>query len=95
LKKSFPHLPLTWKSYKLLVYHHLEMNSHSLCKLKLRLSKGFSPFFYAIQAQNLALLILTQCSFSCLVWAITYWKQFENKQEMKDSRFMKWNNCIN
>jgi hypothetical protein len=24
-----------------------------------------------------------------------YWKQLENKQEMKDSRFMKWNNCIN
>jgi hypothetical protein len=34
LKKSLPHLPLTWKSYKLLVCHHLEMNSHSLCKLK-------------------------------------------------------------
>jgi hypothetical protein len=24
-----------------------------------------------------------------------YWKQLENKQEMKDSRFMKWNNYIN
>ncbi len=24
-----------------------------------------------------------------------YWKQLENKQEMKDSRFMKWNNRIN
>jgi hypothetical protein len=24
-----------------------------------------------------------------------YWKQLEKKQEMKDSRFMKWNNCIN
>jgi hypothetical protein len=24
-----------------------------------------------------------------------YWKQLENKQEMKDSRFMKWNNCVN
>jgi hypothetical protein len=24
-----------------------------------------------------------------------YWKQLENKQEMKDSRFMKLNNCIN
>jgi hypothetical protein len=24
-----------------------------------------------------------------------YWKQLENKQEMKASRFMKWNNCIN
>ncbi len=24
-----------------------------------------------------------------------YWKQLENKQEMKNSRFMKWNNCIN
>jgi hypothetical protein len=24
-----------------------------------------------------------------------YWKQLENKQEMKDSRFMKCNNCIN
>jgi hypothetical protein len=24
-----------------------------------------------------------------------YWKQLENKQEMKGSRFMKWNNCIN
>jgi hypothetical protein len=23
-----------------------------------------------------------------------YWKQLENKQEMKASRFMKWNNCI-
>jgi hypothetical protein len=34
LKKSLPHLPLIWKSCKLLVCHHLEMNSHSLCKLK-------------------------------------------------------------
>jgi hypothetical protein len=24
-----------------------------------------------------------------------YWKQLEKKQEMKVSRFMKWNNCIN
>jgi hypothetical protein len=24
-----------------------------------------------------------------------YWKQLENKQEMKASRFVKWNNCIN
>jgi hypothetical protein len=24
-----------------------------------------------------------------------YWKQLENKREMKDSTFMKWNNCIN
>jgi hypothetical protein len=24
-----------------------------------------------------------------------YWKQLENKQEMKHSRFMKWDNCIN
>jgi hypothetical protein len=24
-----------------------------------------------------------------------YWKQLENKQEMKYSRFMKCNNCIN
>jgi hypothetical protein len=23
-----------------------------------------------------------------------YWKQLENKQEMKASRFIKWNNCI-
>jgi hypothetical protein len=26
---------------------------------------------------------------------VKYWKQLENKQEMKCSRFMKWNNCIN
>jgi hypothetical protein len=58
LKKSLPHLALTWKSCKLLVCHHLEMNSHSLCKLKFRLSKGFSPFFYAIQVQNLSLLLI-------------------------------------
>jgi hypothetical protein len=25
---------------------------------------------------------------------LKYWKQLENKQEMKASRFMKWNNCI-
>jgi hypothetical protein len=24
-----------------------------------------------------------------------YWKQLENNQELKHSRFMKWNNCIN
>ncbi len=24
-----------------------------------------------------------------------YWKQLENKQNMKHSRFMKWNNFIN
>jgi hypothetical protein len=24
-----------------------------------------------------------------------YWKQLENKQVMKASRLMKWNNCIN
>jgi hypothetical protein len=27
--------------------------------------------------------------------ALGYWKELENKQEMKHSRFMKWNNCIN
>jgi hypothetical protein len=26
---------------------------------------------------------------------LSYWKQLENKQEMKHSRFMQWNNCIN
>jgi hypothetical protein len=52
LKKSIPHLPLTWKSCKLLVCHHLEMNPHLLCKLKIRLSKRFSPFFYVTQAQK-------------------------------------------
>jgi hypothetical protein len=85
LKKFLPHLPLTWKSCKLLVCYHLEMNSHSLCKLKLRFSKGFFHFFYAIQAQNLSLLfVLTQCSFSCLVWAHnlleTTWKQARNER---------------
>jgi hypothetical protein len=34
LKKSLPHLPLTWKSCKLLVGHHFEKNSHSPCKLR-------------------------------------------------------------
>jgi hypothetical protein len=33
-------------------------------------------------------------SFEELWWSF-YWKQLENKQEMKASRFMKWNNCIN
>jgi hypothetical protein len=28
-------------------------------------------------------------------YMLNYWKQLENKQEMKHSRFMKWNNCIN
>jgi hypothetical protein len=85
LKKSLPHLPLTWKSCKLLVCHHLEMNSHSLCKLKNLLSKGLSPFFYAIQAQNPSLfVVLTQCPFPWLVWAhnlleIT-WKQTRNER---------------
>jgi len=70
LKKSLPHLPLTWKRCKLLVCHHVEMNSHSLCKLKNLLSKGLSPFFYAIQAQNPSLfVVLTQCPFPWLVWA--------------------------
>jgi hypothetical protein len=58
LKKSLPHLPLTWKSCKLLVCHHLEINSHSLCKLR-TLSQGFSNFFYAIQAQK---PLTTSCS---------------------------------
>ncbi len=54
------------------------------CKLKNLLSKGFSPFFYAIQAQNPSLLwVLTQCPFSCLVWAHnlleTTWKQARNE----------------
>jgi hypothetical protein len=26
---------------------------------------------------------------------VLYWKKLENKQEMKASRFMKWNNYIN
>jgi hypothetical protein len=90
LKKSLPHLPLTWKSCKLLVCHHLEMNSHSFCKLKLHLSKGFSPFFYAIQAQNLSLLlVLTQCSFSCLVWANNLLKT-----SLKTSKKWSWNGPI-
>jgi hypothetical protein len=32
------------------------------------------------------------------IWArchTKYWKELENKQEMKHSRFMKCNNCIN
>ncbi len=85
LKKSLPHLPLTWKSCKLFVCHHLEMNSHSYSKLKNLFSKGFSLFFYAIQAQNPSLLlVLTQCPFSCLVWAHnllqTTWKQARNER---------------
>jgi hypothetical protein len=97
LKKFLPHLSFIWKSCKLFVCHHLEMNSHSLCKLKETFfSKRFTCFLYVIQAQSPSLLlVLTQCPFSCLVWAITFWKQLENKAKMKDSRFMKWNNCIN
>jgi hypothetical protein len=96
LKKSLPHLPFIWKSCKLLVCHHLEMNLHSLCKLKTFISKGFIHFFYALQAQNPSLfVVLTQCPFFCLMWAHnlleTTWKQARND----DSRFMKWNNCIN
>jgi hypothetical protein len=41
LKKSIPHLPLTWKSCKLLVCHHLEMNSHSLYKLRTLSQKDY------------------------------------------------------
>jgi len=44
LKKSLPHLPFTWKSCKVFICHHFEMNSHSPCKLKKLLSKGF--FFF-------------------------------------------------
>jgi len=39
-----------------------------------------------------------KCNLNCKVpceYQKMYWKQLENKQEMKDSRFMKWNNCIN
>jgi hypothetical protein len=74
------------KSCKLLVCHHLEMNSHSLCKLKINfLSKGFSPSSMQIQAQNPSLLLVpTQCPFSCLVWAHnlleTTWKQARNER---------------
>jgi hypothetical protein len=61
-----------------------------ILQTKIYLSKRFSPFFYAIQAQNLSIfLVLTQYSFSCLAWAHYYWKQVENKQEMEHSRFMK------
>jgi hypothetical protein len=91
LKKSLPHLPPTWKSYKLLVCHHLEMNSHSRCKVKNLVSKQFSPFFLCNTSSNLSLLfILTQCPFSCLVWAHnlleTTWKLARNES---------FNNCIN
>jgi hypothetical protein len=83
LKKSLPHLPFTWKCCTLLVCHHLEMDSHSLCKLKAFPKKKF-PFFYAIQVQNLSLChVLTQCPFFCLVWAHnlleTTWKQARNE----------------
>jgi hypothetical protein len=49
------------------------------------LSKGFSPFFYAIQVQKASLLfVLTQCLFSCFVWAHnlleTTWKQARNER---------------
>jgi hypothetical protein len=30
-----------------------------------------------------------------IVEIVIYWKELENKQEMKHSRFMRWNNCIN
>jgi hypothetical protein len=84
LKKSLPDLPLTWKSCKLFVCHHLEMNSHSLCKLRTLFQKGFSPFFLCNTSSNLSLLlVLTQCPFSCLVWAHnlleTTWKQARNE----------------
>jgi hypothetical protein len=52
LKKSLPHLPPTWKCCKLLVCHHLEMNSHSLCKLKTLSQNDSFLFSYAIQAQT-------------------------------------------
>jgi hypothetical protein len=74
----------SWKCYKFLVCHHLEMDSHLHCKLKNLFSKN-SLFFNAIQAQNLSLLlVLTQCPFSCLVWAHnlleTTWKQAKNEK---------------
>jgi hypothetical protein len=72
-----------------------KMDSHSLCKLK-ALSQQNSPFFYSIQTQNPSLfLILTQCPFSCLVWAHILLETSWKEETMKDSRFMKWNNCIN
>jgi hypothetical protein len=45
LKKFLPHLLLTWKSCKLLVCHCLEMNSHSLRKVKKTLLSKWFFFF--------------------------------------------------
>ncbi len=45
--------------------------------------------FQMLQSQNYDLQQLTKVEGSM------YWKQLENEQEMKASRFVKWNNCIN
>jgi hypothetical protein len=72
LKNTPPHL----KSCKLFVSHHLEMNSHSLCKLRKNfLSKGLSPSSMQIQTQNPSLRLVSTQLLS-LTWCgpITYWK---------------------
>jgi hypothetical protein len=59
-------------------------------------SKGFSPFSMQYKLKIFHYFLFYHNVLS-LAWCgpITYWKQLENKQEMKASRFMKWNNCIN
>jgi hypothetical protein len=53
----------------------------SLCKKGFQLFKGF--------------LVKVMFCDKPIEWERFIEKQLENKQEMKDSRFMKWNNRIN
>ncbi len=57
------------------------------CPMFIKIQKMFhGKFVTIVEAQPVA---KTQ------IITTDYWKQLENKQEMKASRFMKWNNCIN
>jgi hypothetical protein len=92
---------LTLKTYNKKSFFH---TSHSLrngfllslqpCKLK-TFPQRILPC-YVIQVKPLTICCFNAMSFS-FAWCgpITYWNQLEDKQEMKHSRFMKWNNRIN
>jgi hypothetical protein len=62
-----------------------------LCNMAKRKKELNFDYFNRV-VYHLKDLILSIWILSIPVW---YWKQLENKQEMKDSRFMKWKNCIN
>jgi hypothetical protein len=83
----FKNLDTLWK----IVWRKRMMKKKRQTKLvKIKNKCLLPPWVLMIIQRTIGSLIPTQQNTWC-----SYWKQLENKQEIKQSRFMQWNNCIN